>query len=398
MDYMTVIEAASKWNVTVRQVQRLIAANRISGVIKYGRAFVIPANAKKPGDPRFERLERGEPFKRKSLSQEIADFNAALSSLYIPLDNPDAVLDMTHDERIRLYLEMELAYPRGHFEKVKRLYQEIKSKGVEKLFATGPAIAASISLGDYAFFMEVETWLKSIIKANLGADVTAYAEFCLAIAYNGMVVFDMVPDWLKNGDFSALPDPEKPYAAYVRGEYLSQQKKPDIMLAVAHAYLSFCASEDALYSPDTYLRILCAEACWAMGRETEAKDYLRGAMKKNLPHGFISPFAERLHPLGGLCELMLKQEFPEYYDAVVSQCERATRNWLIFHNRFTKDNIAYMLPIREYHMARLVAQGVPFKKIAAQFNMTYGAFNNRMQEIYQKLFIKGKTELPRLIL
>ena len=390
MEYMTAAEAAIKWGVSLRQVQRLAAAGRIPGGKKHGHEYLIPKGANKPGDPRFEKTE-------KTLSQEIADFNAELNSVYIPPDNPDAIFDTVHDERVRVYFEMEFAYSRGEFEKVKRLYLEVNSNGVEKHFASGSAIAASISLGDYPFFLEVETWLKNVVKADFSPDVTAQAEFFLGIVYNGMVVSDMVPDWLKNGDFSALPDPTKPFAAYIRTEYLSQQKNPEVMLAAAQAYFSLCASH-TLYAPDTYLRILCAEACWALDREDEAKEYLRGAMKKNLPHGFISPFAERLHPLGGLCELMLKQEFPEHYDAVVSQCDRATRNWMVFHNRFTKDNIAYMLPLREYHMARLVAQGVPFKKIASQFNMTYGAFNNRMQIIYQKLFISGKEGLDGLIL
>lgn len=52
LDYMTAQEAAEKWNVSLRWVQRLCKANRIKGVLNINRIWLIPQNAKKPIDRR----------------------------------------------------------------------------------------------------------------------------------------------------------------------------------------------------------------------------------------------------------------------------------------------------------------------------------------------------------
>lgn len=55
MEYISVTEAAARWNVSVRQVQRLLAENRLPNAKKYGRSWMLPADAEKPGDPRREK-------------------------------------------------------------------------------------------------------------------------------------------------------------------------------------------------------------------------------------------------------------------------------------------------------------------------------------------------------
>ena len=51
-DYMTAQEAAEKWNVSLRGVQRLCKENRIEGVLNINRVWLIPKDAKKPADKR----------------------------------------------------------------------------------------------------------------------------------------------------------------------------------------------------------------------------------------------------------------------------------------------------------------------------------------------------------
>ena len=173
------------------------------------------------------------------------------------------------------------------------------------------------------------------------------------------------------------------------------------MLAAAQATFALCAAKHKLNDPDTYLRIHCAEACLALGRDDDAKNYLQSAMQKTLPHGFITPFAERIVMLGGLCERLLEREFPQYYDAVTGQFERVTRNWLIFHNRFTQDNIAHILSLREYQIAAYYVRGASYKKIAEHFYISIGTVGNTMQKVYEQLFILGpnrKQQIAKFIL
>lgn len=46
--YITVDEAAKKWDVTDRQVQMWCKENRIKGATKLSRIWIIPENAQKP--------------------------------------------------------------------------------------------------------------------------------------------------------------------------------------------------------------------------------------------------------------------------------------------------------------------------------------------------------------
>ena len=46
--YITVQEAAEKWNITPRQVQILCKNNRIVGATRMSRIWIIPENAEKP--------------------------------------------------------------------------------------------------------------------------------------------------------------------------------------------------------------------------------------------------------------------------------------------------------------------------------------------------------------
>lgn len=54
-EYMTVQEAAKKWKLTERRIQKLCADNRIDGVIHLSRVWLIPKDAEKPIDGRTKK-------------------------------------------------------------------------------------------------------------------------------------------------------------------------------------------------------------------------------------------------------------------------------------------------------------------------------------------------------
>lgn len=52
MEYTSCPEAAKKWSISERRVQRLCEDNRIPGVSKIGYMWLIPKGADKPVDKR----------------------------------------------------------------------------------------------------------------------------------------------------------------------------------------------------------------------------------------------------------------------------------------------------------------------------------------------------------
>jgi hypothetical protein len=56
MEYMSAPQAAEKWGISERRVQKLCEDNRIPGVTKLGYMWLIPKDATKPIDRRFKNL------------------------------------------------------------------------------------------------------------------------------------------------------------------------------------------------------------------------------------------------------------------------------------------------------------------------------------------------------
>jgi DNA-binding CsgD family transcriptional regulator len=393
MEYISAIEASERWGISLRQVQRLLADNRIPGAKKYGRLWMIPDDAEKPVDQRKEKNPPGQ-----SLSSELAHIIEA-TSVPMPTHNPDAILKIVKDEKPRLIYEGELAYLRGDFARAMRCYDKTEGDEAARLRASLVAVAATISLGDYPAYLKIEAYLKSFVGAGRGSDRCAIAELALASVLVSVTAPNMVPKWLSEGDFSAFPPQVKPsYMLYLRANYFMCIGKHEIALAVAQTALTLCAPKRGITLSEIYLRVVCALACHYLGREDEARRWLLEAMRIALPHGFITPFAELVSNFGGLVEQCLEEAFPECCDAVIGQWKHTVKNWITFHNHFTKENITLILSLREYHLAQLVARRVPYVKIAKQFNISVGRLKNIMLVIYEKLFISSRDELAQYVL
>ena len=72
MEYITVKEAADKWNTSVQIVRRFCRQERIPGIIQRDGAWLIPENAKKPGrtDPTTAEIEKLPPLAKKLVRQK----------------------------------------------------------------------------------------------------------------------------------------------------------------------------------------------------------------------------------------------------------------------------------------------------------------------------------------
>ncbi len=52
MEFITEREAAVKWAISRRRVQKLCEQDRIQDVLRFGKSWMIPSDAKKTVDPR----------------------------------------------------------------------------------------------------------------------------------------------------------------------------------------------------------------------------------------------------------------------------------------------------------------------------------------------------------
>ena len=399
-EYISSQEAADKWNVSRRRVSVFCSQDRISGVINVAGKYLIPAEAEKPDDPRSRRHKLGEPYhisKEKSLSSDLADVIAA-TTLIMPRADPDSLLASLKEDRIRLLYEGYYAYMRGDFKHVIQNFLLLENDDAAKLRACSTVIAAAVNIGDYQLFKEIEAYCKGMIAANIDASVTAVAEQALAGAYVGAFVPNLVPDWLKDGDFSALPVLIRPDAVCNRARYFHFMKEYNSVLDIALTALSFEEPDRGISYMNIFLRILCAAACCSLSRLDDAIDYLTDVMKDCLPHGFITLLALHVPLFGGLIEQLLEREYPEHYNTVTGLAKRVIPNWLDFHNRFTKANITTILTAQEYQVALLAAHGISRAEIAKRQCISLSRVKGILEEIYGKLLVSKKSELVNYIL
>jgi hypothetical protein len=60
MDYISVREAAAKWSISERRIQKLCEEGRVPGSVRFVRVWAIPKDAKKPQDARLKTERKTE--------------------------------------------------------------------------------------------------------------------------------------------------------------------------------------------------------------------------------------------------------------------------------------------------------------------------------------------------
>ncbi len=143
--------------------------------------------------------------------------------------------------------------------------------------------------------------------------------------------------------------------------------------------------------------IACAIFHYDLGEEEQAEASLCAAMDLGLPCGMITPFADSFTMLGSLMDKCLQRLYPEYRKPVEDLWESSFKNWISFHNKFTRENITTLLTAQEYQIAYLAAKGATYKEIAKRMHLSAGRVKNVLTGIYGKLCIEKKSQLKNLV-
>lgn len=60
LEYISASETAKKWGISERRVQKLCEEDRIPGVVKFSRMWMIPKDAEQPVDGRRKESKRNK--------------------------------------------------------------------------------------------------------------------------------------------------------------------------------------------------------------------------------------------------------------------------------------------------------------------------------------------------
>lgn len=384
---MTARQAAERWGVSPRYVQRLLTEGHVPDVKKYGRSWMIPTDAKKPSASQKARLGK----KSATLSCLLLMWEDLL-----PEKEVDSVLQTIENAALRNQCLGEIAYLRGDFGQAKCYATEALNHESTCICASLFLLLIAINTNDFELYNRIESLLKRIIETDDEPRVVELAETVLTTVAVGIFAPEMVPSWLKEGDFSRLPEEAVSFVLYLRMKYLQNIADYPQMFAIAQTMLTLCKGKGTVM--EIYLLLMCAAACVGLGQKNRARIYLLEALALGMPHGFISPFVENIANLNGLVEECVKQWYPHFYDALLVQWQYIWKNWAMFHNRFTGDNATLLLTLREFRIATLAATRVPYAQIAQQECISVGRVRNIIQDIYGKLFIHNRDELAAMVL
>ncbi len=290
----------------------------------------------------------------------------------------------------------EIAYLRGDFDRTKHLAAKALDSEDTGICASLFSMLSAISTNDFGLYSRIETALKQqSVDSGEPLDIVL-AEIVMATVAVGMFAPEMVPAWLKAGDYSRLPAESTPFALYLRVKYLQNLADYSQMFAVAQTMHALGKGKGTMM--EIYLLLMCAAACVGLGDKLRAREYLLEALALGMPHGFLTPFAENIANLSGLVEECVRQHYPWAYAGLIDQWEKTWKNWAIFHNRFARDHVTVLLTLREYRIAALAANRVPYAQIAREECLSIGRVRNIIQEIYGKLFVRNRDELAALVL
>lgn len=384
MDFISTQEAAAKWGVSLRYVQRLLHEHRIPDARKYGVSWLIPAGTEKPGDPRKQGVRAQTRY-------------SYLSSVPLPKGKPEAALSAVPNGYLSL-AEADLAYRRGNPEPAKEAWLRMDHSDERILTATILATVAAVSSGDYPLFQDIQTFLKERAAQTRDERELTMLSLPETLAAVSMALPDMTPDWLKRGDFSLFPHALAPFLLNLYTLHLRNIKNRQGVLAAARASVLLCAQTETFTWIDLDNLMLCAQASYGLGNIEEARQFLLSAMELGLPYGMTVPFADGLGAMGGLTEECLNAAYPEYAAPVRRQWEVGFKNWLSFHNRYASENITTLLNPREYQTAYLIAYGASYAEAAQNMNLSVGRLKNILTEVYTKLGINKREQLKDCIL
>ncbi|MDD5936982.1 MAG: helix-turn-helix domain-containing protein, partial [Clostridiales bacterium] len=289
MDYMSTREAASKWGVSIRNIQRLLAENRIPNARKYGISWMIPSDAKKPDDLRNERRREKKEFLH--LLPMNCPMFATTTIYHKPGSAAEVLKTLSNDTNARDLFYAQLLYYQGNYREAAKLSKDLllRTKCFDTQLGCLHIISyASMYTGDYI------TWLETYEKVKnmpaMTATETKMKELCLASKDCSMYDCRTYPEWLKFGCFDDLPMECFPILRYYFSKYLLITRTYLGSIRVLEVVCSQTKAEGAVIA-ELYLQLLMAIGYHDSGEIAIAAKHFNRALDLALPDKLYAPLA-----------------------------------------------------------------------------------------------------------
>ena len=360
MDFMTTREAAKKWKVTVRCVQKFLSQGRIAGAIRLGRSWAIPSEAEKPTDERNKENVRNR--------RECPPVPYLIYYTPVPKGNADLAADSLKTEAERRQMRAEMAQLRGDFETAQRLCRNIPDRSPMKICASTTLAETAIDTGNYPQYVRANSYLQGV----RGTQNESAAQIALLKIRESMLITDGERK-LTTDACSSLATEVRPMMIYLHLRSLQSRLEYSSIVDVSEAALALILRKDTYIIPEIYIFLVCAVGHLGLNETEEARRYILRAMECAIPDGFIMPFVEFLVSCQGLIEQCLDSHYPDMKETVLNKWDEVWENWIMFRNSYVNGEGITMMSLREYQIAMALANGLTYEQTAVHGGRTTAA-------------------------
>ena len=396
--YLSVREAAEKWGVSERRINQYCSEGRIPGAEKIGKAWVIPADADKPGDPR-KRKNQSVSHKPPNAPELFPGFMPLLNTRFEPGHCMETIEKMKAGPKKDIAMA-EYRYFSGQAEKAMQdteVYLTSTDGAIRLsacwIFAYSCLTAGRIDHARHAL-QEIQNTLAANRKtAPPVRAIESFAAFAAAVLLHLPLPEEMPP---METFLPLLPPGIRAFALYVLAHYLYLKEEYGQSAGIVEATLAMGA--DAYPISAIYLHLVAVMDYMSLKQPDRAQTHLLTAWEIARPDDLIEGFGEHHGLLGAMLEATIKSKWPEDFKRIIDITYRFSSGWRRVHNPITGHDVADDLTTTEFAIAMLAARGWTTQEIANHLNISANTVKDHISEAMRKLGVETRKDLKKYML
>lgn len=399
MDYITVREAAEKWKISERLVQKYCAQGRIEGARKFGISWGIPSDIEKPRDAR--KKESIANIKQCRLDPAFfKDLMPLMNTAFEPGHCMDSIRQMEEGPQKDIALA-EYYYFSGQPElAVEKAELFLDSPDTAKRLSACLICAyANLSIGQiYRAKYSLAEVKNTLLSADADSPPQLRAAEAFIAAAAAVLLHLPLPEQMPSADsyLPFLPPGLQVFALYVQAHYTYLKEEYSKSLGIVDTALALLGEKYPI--PTIYLHLVAVMDYMSLRQTQKAQDHLLAAWRLARPDDLIEAFGEHHGLLGGMLEAVLKKDWPDDFKRIINITYRFSEGWRKVHNPITGHDVAGNLTTTEFAAAMLAARGWTNQEISEHMNISPNTVKRYISMALQKLNIKHRQDLKKYML
>ncbi len=406
MEYLSVKEAAQKWEISERYVQRYCTEGRVEGAVKFGKAWAIPIDAQKPDDLRKTAVKSAGPVMPadappKAAAASPLQMAMPLLNTPFPLGSAKEAAEAIEDPDLRAIALAEYYYFSGQSAKASDLVEKYLRHEDWALRLSSCWLYAYSNLAMNRIYQAREAMavMEETLQKTDENTSPFYRALAVCVSTGASVLLHLpLPKILSplKRYIHMMPPGLRLFVLYIEAHHSYLNKQYGACIGIAETALVL---ESELYPiPSIYLHLVASMGYINMKYPKEAKAHLLEAWQIAKADDLIEAFGEHHGLLCGMLEAVIKKDSPVDFARMIDITYSFSAGWRKIHNSDTGRSVADDLTTTEFAIAMLAARDWTNKEISAHLGISTNTVKLHLSSTFQKLCISQRKELAQYML